>query len=199
MSVKAVILPCRAVDIAALEHHNPSPGTESFHARRYADHASGTSTYLVAWHRRVPVARAEIQWHGCRDAAVRDAHPGCPEINGLEVFPPALRGQGLGTALITACETEAIVRGIRHIGLGVGCDNPGAQALYRRLGYAGELAYLDRYRLRDSLGNHHHIANACLFLTKQLPRHISRRPASGLLTRLRAIVTAARPTMPRHM
>lgn len=190
------VLPSRHRDTHLLEHHNPSPGVENFHAHRHRD---PTTTYLVAWRRRVPVGRAEIRWHGCPADHVRARHPHCPEINGLEVFPADLRGNGIGTTLITAAETEATARGLRHIGLGVARDNPDAHRLYQRLGYRGDTTYTDEYTLLDSLGTRHHITLACLFLTKTLPRRISRRPATALLTRVKAALTGTRPAGSRQI
>ncbi|WP_211207397.1 GNAT family N-acetyltransferase [Stackebrandtia nassauensis] len=197
--MKATILPCRDIDVATLEHHNPSPSVHSFHARRFANQTLGDSTYLVAWRERVPVGRAEIKWDGCADDTVKNAHPGVPEINGLEVFPETLRGNGLGTQLVTAAETEATARGLDRIGLGVAQANPAARRLYERLGYHGTHTYLDRYSCLDSLGTWHHFADACVFLSKPLPRQRSRVAATSLVARLRAALTGARPHGPRHM
>lgn len=190
---------CRGIDVAALEHHNPSPSVESFHARRYANHTCGDSTYLVAWHNRTPIGRAEIKWDGCADEAVKRHHPGCPEINGLEVFPDNLRGNGVGTSLIEACEAEARHRGVPRIGLGVARANLAAKRLYARLGYRGEHHYTDRYSCLDSMGKRHHFAIDCVFLSKTVPRQISRPRASALRTRVTAALTGARPAAPHQM
>ncbi|HZE41680.1 MAG TPA: GNAT family N-acetyltransferase [Stackebrandtia sp.] len=159
---------CRAGDVAALDGHNPSPSVESFHAQRFARQEDGASLLLVAWDDTVPVGHAEIRWHGCDAAHVRAAHPGCPEINGLEVFPPALRGKGIGTALVAACEDAGRDRGLAAMGLGVAEANQRARALYARLGYRGDLPYIDRYTCIDSMGTAHHFADPCRFLTKPL-------------------------------
>mgnify|MGYP001348839710 FL=1 len=68
-----------------------------------------------------------------------------PEIQDLNVLP-GYRQQGIGTALIAACETLATTRS-ETIGIGVGL-HPGynaAQRLYPRLGY-----------LLDGNGVHYH-------------------------------------------
>ncbi len=60
---------------------------------------------------------------------------GTPEIQDLNVLP-TYRRQGIGTALIARCESEALVR-TATLGIGVGL-HPGynhAQKLYSKLGY----------------------------------------------------------------
>lgn len=161
---------CTDSDVALLDRLNPSPSVESFHAQRFAAQRRGDGTYLLAWRRGVVVANALIVWRGCADESVRTAHPLCPEINGLEVFPAELRSRGIGSALIAACEQRASARGFTNIGLGVADQNQQAHRLYRRLGYDGETTYLDRYMCVDSMGTTHHFADPCRFLTKSLPQ-----------------------------
>lgn len=64
------------------------------------------------------------------------AQQNIPEISDLNVIP-AYRNQGIGAALIHACETMARENGYTYIGLGVGmtADYGNAQRLYVRLGY----------------------------------------------------------------
>lgn len=59
-----------------------------------------------------------------------------PEIVDLNVLP-SFRNRGIGSRLITACETMIADRGYIHIGLGVGmtADYGNAQRLYVQLGY----------------------------------------------------------------
>ncbi len=61
---------------------------------------------------------------------------GMPEIQDLAVIPSARR-QGIGRALVAACETAARSRGKTDIGLGVGLFSSygAAQRLYVALGY----------------------------------------------------------------
>ena len=47
----------------------------------------------------------------------------------------ALRGQGIGTALLAEAERLAIARGMKRILLGVVHGNTGAERAYRRQGY----------------------------------------------------------------
>lgn len=59
-----------------------------------------------------------------------------PELQDLNVLPDD-RGQGLGRAIVTACEELARQRGHTQMGLAVGLTRPygPAQRLYVRMGY----------------------------------------------------------------
>lgn len=59
-----------------------------------------------------------------------------PEISDLNVLP-SNQNKGIGTDLITACETNIKERGYSQAGIGVGmtADYGSAQRLYVRLGY----------------------------------------------------------------
>jgi ribosomal protein S18 acetylase RimI-like enzyme len=48
---------------------------------------------------------------------------------------PAVRGRGLGRALITEALSRMAADGEREAWLNVNVDNPGAAQLYRRLGF----------------------------------------------------------------
>ncbi|TXS45990.1 GNAT family N-acetyltransferase [Streptomyces sp. uw30] len=159
---------CGPADVALLDRHIASPGALSFHARRFARQQRGESTYLVAWLEGRPVGHVEMRWIGCDAPAVRTARPGCPEINGLGVWPEELRSRGIGTALVQAAETLARERGITVVGIGVAKDNPRAAALYARLGYEPLLDYHDRWSYEGPDGALHDWVDACTFLVKDL-------------------------------
>ncbi len=61
---------------------------------------------------------------------------GIPEIQDLNVEPSA-RSQGIGAALVDACEELVIARGCAEIGIGFGVDSSfgAAQRLYIKRGY----------------------------------------------------------------
>ncbi|GHK03015.1 GNAT family N-acetyltransferase [Streptomyces sp. NPDC003753] len=160
---------CQAADVALLDRYIGSAGATSFHARRFARQEAGESTYLVAWTEGRPVGHAEVRWNGCAASEVRAARAGCPEINGLGVWPEELRSRGIGSALIRAAEDLARGRGRSVIGLGVAADNPRAAALYARLGYRPLTAYVDRWSYEDADGVAHECADPCTFLIKELP------------------------------
>jgi GNAT superfamily N-acetyltransferase len=115
------------------------------------------------------VGSCEVRWAGCAAEQVRARYPGCPEINGLQVWPAQLRSRGIGRALVAVAEDEARRRGYAPIGLGVADDNPRAAALYGRLGYAdGGCRTSDRYSWLDDGGGRHDVADPCRFLVKQV-------------------------------
>lgn len=84
-----------AEDVDLLETHLPSPGLSRRHEMRFDRLQRGLSTFLVAWSADIPVGVGEIRWLGCAAPEVIQAHPGCPELNGLHVRP-ARRSEGIG-------------------------------------------------------------------------------------------------------
>ncbi|GCB51124.1 GNAT family N-acetyltransferase [Streptomyces sp. NL15-2K] len=159
---------CRAEDLDVLERCMPSHSVDGHHAARFARQEAGDSSYLVPWLEGRPVGHAEVRWTGCEAPEVRAVHPGCPEINGLFVWPASLRSQGIGASLIRTAERLAQERGIESMGLGVGDDNPRAAALYARLGYRPTVGYVDRWAYLDAEGVRQERADSCLFLVKAL-------------------------------
>lgn len=159
---------CRAEDIPVLEHFMPSSSADGNHRARFARQEVGDSTYLIPWLDDRPVGHAEVRWTGCAAPEVRAARPGCPELNGLFVWPESLRSRGIGGALVRAAEERAIARGTGLMGLGVGDDNPRAEVLYSRLGYRPVVAYVDRWAYLDADGERHEQADRCVFLVKEL-------------------------------
>ncbi|MFB7591784.1 GNAT family N-acetyltransferase [Streptomyces sp. NPDC056169] len=162
------IRPCRAADVPLLDRHLPTPGAPSRHADRFARQETGAGTYLVAWRDGVPVGNGLVRWDGCAAPEVRAVLGDCPELNGLDVWPAELRGQGIGTALIHAPEELVRERGGAALGLGVGDDNPRAAALYARLGYEPVVTYTDRWTRTDEEGRTHAHADGGTFVVRSL-------------------------------
>jgi len=159
---------CRAEDLELIHAHMPSPGQTRRHSRRFDRQQLGLSTLLIAWSDDIPVGSGEIRWHGCAAPEVAQRHPGCPELNGLEVSPTR-QSQGIGTAIVHAAETLARRRGHTQLGLGVDDNNHRAAQLYLRLGYEETgCRYLDRYDYLDNDGTRHDIADPARFLIKPL-------------------------------
>lgn len=159
---------CCAEDVPLLDRHMPEAGAGSHHARRFARQADGRSTYLLAWRDGVPVGSCEVRWDGCAAPEVQAAHPGMPEVNGLGVWPETLRSESTANALIRAAEARSRERGCSGAGLGVERNNPRAEALYERLGYRASTPYLDCWSYEDGDGVTHRVADACVFLVKEL-------------------------------
>lgn len=153
----------------------PSPGRTRRHAARFDRQEQGLATFLTAWADDdgdgVPVGTAQILWRGCAAPEVQARFPGCPELNGLGIWPPELRSRGIGSALIRAAEEEVRAAGHALIGLGVDDDNHRAAALYLRTGYRETgCRYLDRYAYLDGEGVRHEVADPARFLVKELGR-----------------------------
>ncbi|MGW0756515.1 hypothetical protein ACWD1Y_08525 [Streptomyces sp. NPDC002814] len=81
------IAACRAEDVDELEPFMLSNSVAGHHGARFARQEAGDSTYLIPWLDGRPVGHAEVLWTGCEAPEVRAALPGCPEINGLLVWP----------------------------------------------------------------------------------------------------------------
>ena len=79
--------------------------------------------YLVAWERATPVGHAYLALTDpleLQDVDVREKY----------------RRRGVASALTMAVEAEALARESDRLRVTVSVDNPAAQALYRKLGYA---------------------------------------------------------------
>ncbi|MBB5748999.1 GNAT family N-acetyltransferase [Micrococcus sp. TA1] len=126
------IRPCTDADLSVLCARWRTPGGvhEAHHGRQRA----GQTTFLVAWQDQEPLGSGVLQWGGCIGSNARAAYPEAVELNHLQVRD-AYRGQGVGSALITAAEALASQTGRRQMAVGVADDNPDAERLYRRLGY----------------------------------------------------------------
>lgn len=162
------ITECRKEDLDLLDERLPFRGVVSPHRDRFARQAEGLTTFLLAWDGALPVGSCEIRWEGCAAPEVQARHPGCPEVYGLG-WPGALPSRPVGTGLLREAERRAVVRDRASLGLGVEKNNPRAAALYRRLGFRGELPYLDCWSYEDGAGVLHRVADACVFMTKPLP------------------------------
>ncbi|MBB4742969.1 GNAT superfamily N-acetyltransferase [Actinoplanes octamycinicus] len=159
---------CVAEDVERLERWRPTGRTRG-HAARFARQAAGAGSFLIAWSAEGPLGSCELLWTGPKEPAVRAAFA-CPEINGLQVWPPHHQGRGVGTALLAEAERRARHRGLPLIGLGVADDNPRAAALYLRLGYTmTECRYVDHWHYLDDAGARHDEADPCIWLVKKLP------------------------------
>ena len=160
--------PLRETDVAVLDRLGPA-SPEGSYAKDWARQRSGEITVLVAWYGRRPMGVGLVHWAGPRQAAVQAIYPGCPEIFRLHVRPH-YRSMGLGTLLIDEFERMARARGCPSIGLGVTYENPGALALYQRLGY-GEPApsdFLDEFDTLQPDGQVTHHSIKAHFLVKRL-------------------------------
>ena len=127
------VRPCSAADMERLRVAWPTrDDVHRFHVGRTAD---GSTTYLVAWDGDEPLGVGVLNWTGPVGARARAAHPDVVKLNHLQVRAGS-RGRGVGSALIGAAEQAVRDRGLDRLAVGIADDNPDAERLYRRLGYA---------------------------------------------------------------
>ena len=112
-----------------------SSGLKEKHGQRLARQHDGEVCYLVAWRGAEPIGHLLIKWSGPADERVAALVKECAEIEDF-VVSPELRSRGIGRAMLAAAMELAHGRGMRRVGLAVGFDNPRAQALYERIGFA---------------------------------------------------------------
>lgn len=119
-SMRVRVRPCVEADVASVTATEP-PGARVAE-RMFARHQRGESLYLIAWLGVDPVGSGELVFEPYR------------ELRSLHVSE-ALRGRGIGTAIIRAA--EEVSRDAGELSVGVGLENPAARRLYERLGYRG--------------------------------------------------------------
>jgi len=81
---------------------------------------------------------------------------------------PAMRGRGLGTALMDVVEQDLIQRGFREVTLNVAEDNQGALRLYQRLGYSVAKKISGKWSFYDDQGKLQHVEEPGFRLVKSL-------------------------------
>ena len=147
---EVIIRPARRGDIDALV---AVLGQEMFFADRIGRMRHNLGELLVAFDGEQPVGNVYLWCEPVEEAEVREAFPGVPLLNHLEVAP-GWRGRGIGTQLIRAAEDAARRRGFDRIVLGVGVDNSDAKRLYQRLGYVdwGRGPVVARWTEADGVG-----------------------------------------------
>jgi RimJ/RimL family protein N-acetyltransferase len=108
---------------------------------------AGTMTTLLAWEGEHVV--------GCA-AIFRDPHSWSPHVGELRVVSaPAVRGKGVGRALIQNCFAIMLQSGIEKITANMTIDQQGAIAVFESLGFRSE--GLLREHVQDRDGKRHDI------------------------------------------
>jgi ribosomal protein S18 acetylase RimI-like enzyme len=79
------------------------------------------------------------------------------------------QGQGIGTQLIRAAETELVARGFEWATIAVATNNRRALQLYKRLGYRVFREDDSHWSFEDPSGEEHTVQEACFALEKRLP------------------------------
>lgn len=157
--LKPAIRLCEAADVAKLQATIPSGS----HQKRFNKQLAGTAEYLIAWVNDEPAGFFLLDFQG------QQYLPGVPEISGGEV-KTSLRSNGIGAALIKACEERARLHGSKHVCLLVAHDNPNARRLYERLGYrdSGVKNVVAEYDDTNAAGETRHFREECSLLLKEL-------------------------------
>lgn len=154
-------------DERALEWHG-GIDRRSFYQAQTAAHQAGDITVLIAagdfqGKENFPLGQAAIHWSG------KPTHPELPDIQSLRVHP-SLRGKGIGSLLLEACEKIVAERNYKKVSLSVALDNPGAKRLYERRGYRVFGApYNDVWFYVDAAGKTVRMEETVLDLIKPLP------------------------------
>ena len=153
--------PLEEDDIPAVERAvRRIPGS---HRKRLERQSRGEAVYLFAWAGSEPVGHVLLVFSSALGADA--AH-----VEDLAVDEP-WRRRGIGTELMNRCEREALARGYERIEFGVGVDNDGARAFYRRLGYAelpGQVPHVVRWPQLEPTGAIGEGEEWCTTFTKQL-------------------------------
>ena len=127
-----LIRPLAFDDGRALEWHG-GEDLRAWYAQQWRMHTSGEIHVLIAARdtthgENFPIGQAAIHWSG------KPTYPQIPDIQSVRVHPD-LRGQGLGSRLLTECEKLVAWRGHSQVSLSVAMDNVSARRLYERVGY----------------------------------------------------------------
>jgi GNAT superfamily N-acetyltransferase len=142
---------------------------ERTHADDLHDQSLSSISFFVAWLNGNPVGYALVRWLGPREDTVRKDYPDCPEIYRLKVLKE-FREQGIATAILKKCESEALKKHCLLIGLGTDPNISSKDNLYIRSGY--ELStvdsYIDTYKTKSEDGTVVTIRKDAQFLVKRL-------------------------------
>ncbi|WP_344885540.1 GNAT family N-acetyltransferase [Nonomuraea antimicrobica] len=112
-----------------------SLGQAAYFADRLRLQDAGHGLLLVAWERQVALGDVYVWLAPAEEPELRARLPGVALLTHLEVAEKR-RNEGIGTRLLDAAEERLTAMGHERVALGVGLDNPAAQRLYLRRGYA---------------------------------------------------------------
>ena len=144
-------------------------GNPNKHKNRLIKQQRDELVYLIAWVAGEPVGHEVLEWTGKRHDAFIDKMANSPNIDDLFVCHRYL-SKSIGSELLNKAQDLAVLRGYRHVGLGVRTDNCGARRLYKQLGYTetevGE--YLDIWQYIDKSGCSQWHQESCYYFVKTL-------------------------------
>ncbi len=163
------IRPAVPADIAPLKALPFSAGLPSKHQDRIGRQGRDEAWYLLALTEDRIIGHLLLKWNGPDSAAIRRLVAPCAEIEDF-VVEPALRGRGIGGALLTAADDRCRERGVSRLGLAVGQENPSARAIYEHRGFV--LVPGSEHRVTwlqpDGLGREVEGFEDCVYLVKEL-------------------------------
>jgi GNAT superfamily N-acetyltransferase len=161
--------PATEFDLPQLEALPFSGGLPSKHRDRLLRQLGGQAVYVLAKQEVEIVGHLLLKWDCPEDRHVRTITASCAEIEDF-VVKPALRRQGIGSAMLDHAARLCLDRGIANLGLGVGLGNPDARALYERRGFAlvPESDHRVTWTARDAQGHEFKEHDDCVYLVKDL-------------------------------
>ncbi len=168
--IKSVeIRPAAEADIGSLKALPFSGGLSSKHRDRVERQDRDEALYQLALRDDRIIGHLLLKWDGPHSADIRRLVPSCAEVEDF-VVEPALRGRGVGGALLTVADAACRERGVTRLGLAVGLENPSARAIYEHRGYV--LVPGSEHRVTwlqpDGLGREVEGHEDCVYLVKEL-------------------------------
>jgi GNAT superfamily N-acetyltransferase len=167
MSQNVLIRPAIEADLSILEDLPFSAGLKSKHAERLDRQAQDQAVYVMAEFGGVIVGHLLLKWDCPSAPELRAVAPPCAEVEDF-VVQPDLRSQGIGSRMLTFADDLCRARGVSHIGLGVGLENPSARTIYEHRGYilVPDSRHLVTWPQLDAEGNPETGSEWCVYLVK---------------------------------
>lgn len=161
------IRPITSDDLTALLAIKDDPAT---HRDRLRQQSAGAAVYLGAFTDGGAAGFVLLSLENKADVMPYTGSSLCADMIDLLVAEP-LRGRGVGSELVLACEEACREKGVPYLGLDVNpADNPAAKRLYERLGYTavGELHLDGVYGYTNEDGSQGEYEDWCVDMIKKL-------------------------------
>ena len=156
-------------DLPFLETLPFSSGLPSKHRNRLERQDRDEVLYLLAVRAGDICGHLLLKWNGPELPQVRQSIPSCAEIEDFLVAP-AMRNQGVGSAMLERASALCRECGESRLGLGVGDGNPDARRLYERHGFrvVPGSAHRATWLAPDGHGGEIEEHEDCTYLLKEL-------------------------------
>lgn len=122
------------VDLPSLVALPFSAGLPAKHRDRYERQRRGAAVYALAIVEDEIIGHLLLKWDCPSDPHVRALVPPCAEVEDF-VVAPHLRGQGVGSEMLTYAGARSQTCGVPRLGIAVGVGNSSARSLYERRGF----------------------------------------------------------------